>query len=54
MHCYWLSVRMPEPYEPLRANVNRALAFVGLHVESDGTLKTSDAELGCAMEGSLD
>ena len=33
--------RQPERYEPLRANVNRALAFVGMHVESDGTLKTS-------------
>lgn len=35
--------RQPERYEPLRANVNRALAFVGMHVESDGTLKSSDA-----------
>lgn len=35
--------RQPERYEPLRANVNRALAFVGMHVESDGTLKISDA-----------
>lgn len=35
--------RQPERYEPLRANVNRALALVGLHVESDGTLKTCDA-----------
>ena len=30
-------------YEPLRANLNRALAFVGMLVESDGTLKTRDA-----------
>lgn len=35
--------KQPERYEPLRANVNRALAFVGMHVKSDGTLKTSDA-----------
>lgn len=35
--------RQPERYEPLRANVNRSLAFVGMHVESDGTLKASDA-----------
>lgn len=36
-------VRQPEHYEPLRANLNRALAFVGMLVESDGTLKTRDA-----------
>lgn len=36
-------VRQPERYEPLRANLNRALAFVGMLVESDGALKTSDA-----------
>ena len=36
-------VRQPERYEPLRANLNRALAFVGMLVESDGTLKTRDA-----------
>lgn len=35
--------KKPERYEPLRANLNRAIAFVGMHVESDGTLKTSDA-----------
>lgn len=35
--------RQPERYEPLRANANRALAFVGMLVESDGTLKTSNA-----------
>ncbi len=35
--------RQPERYEPLRANLNRALAFVGMHCESDGTLNTSDA-----------
>lgn len=35
--------RQPERYEPLRTNVNRALAFVGMHIQSNGTLKTSDA-----------
>lgn len=35
--------RQPERYEPLRANVNRALAFVGMQVESDGTLRPSGA-----------
>jgi uncharacterized protein (TIGR02391 family) len=35
--------RQPERYEPLRSNLNRALAFVGMHVEPDGTLKSSDA-----------
>jgi uncharacterized protein (TIGR02391 family) len=34
--------RQPERYEPLRANVNRALAFVGMHVESDGALRIGD------------
>ena len=31
-------VRFPERYEPMRANVNRALAFIGLSVDEAGTL----------------
>lgn len=31
-------VRFPERYEPLRANVNRALAFTGLYVDETGRL----------------
>lgn len=38
-------VRQPERYEPLRANLNRALAFVGMLVESDGMLVESDGTL---------
>jgi uncharacterized protein (TIGR02391 family) len=34
--------RQPERYEPLRANVNRALAFVGLNIRSDGTLEVGE------------
>ncbi len=30
--------RRPERFEPMRANVNRALAFVGMAVNADGTL----------------
>jgi uncharacterized protein (TIGR02391 family) len=33
----------PERYEPLRANVNRALAFVGLAFDTAGILDTFDA-----------
>jgi uncharacterized protein (TIGR02391 family) len=31
-------VRQPERYEPMRMNLNRALAFAGLAVEASGTL----------------
>ena len=34
--------RQPDRYEPLRANVNRALAFVGLNIQSDGTLEVGE------------
>ncbi|ACL63333.1 TIGR02391 family protein [Methylobacterium nodulans] len=34
--------RAPESYEPLRANLNNALAFVGLEVDETGTLRSSD------------
>jgi hypothetical protein len=34
--------RAQERYEPMRANVNRALAFVGLAVEADGEVVASD------------
>ncbi len=34
--------RMPERFEPLRANLNRALAFAGLCVDEDGTLSMAD------------
>src|SRR2546426_8481296 len=30
--------RMPERFEPMRANLNQALAFAGLAVEASGTL----------------
>lgn len=34
--------RAPHRFEPMRANVNRALAFVGLAVEADGELVATD------------
>lgn len=34
--------RMPERYEPMRANLNRALAFAGLAVDEAGVLAKAD------------
>ena len=34
--------RSPERFEPMRANLNRALAFAGLYVDEDGTLQPTD------------
>lgn len=34
--------KIPERYEPLRLNLNRALAFSGMHVDAGGTLTSSD------------
>ena len=34
--------RLPQRYEPLRANLNRALAFTGLVVDDTGMLSSSD------------